>query len=172
MKKQSKKNTYWLLITLLITLTGAVIFILYGHRYDLEILAGISFLMVFAFPMCVQSLYLEYKGSIWYKKLANVLIIIICLIPILSIVHKLSEIYYKYQLEKHPRIAHAEVIDFETTHGKSGTHHYATLYYKIDNLMFRQKVNNDNFYYKVGDRLTLVVSENDPEILRIIEVKR
>jgi hypothetical protein len=86
--------------------------------------------------------------------------------------YELKQGYDEWQLEKNGQNVYAIISRHEETHGKGGTFHYATFLFTFENEIYTQKVRDENSYFEIDDSLLLNISTKNPEIFKIIGVKK
>ena len=165
------KKSYGLWITAPVSVAGAWVFVLYGHRYHLGILGDASLLSSLLLPFSIYYLYLQIQSSGWLYKLLNVVIGLFILLPIVLGLIRLKSYYYKHQLESHPLSVYAKIIGFENTSHRTKKRD-ATFQLLYQQKSYTQKISNDDQHYAIGDSLQLIISSEDPEIFRIVGIKR
>ncbi|MES2133701.1 MAG: hypothetical protein V4506_15230 [Bacteroidota bacterium] len=156
---------------LLFLILGLLLYILYSHRYGIwyRFVFLISGVMILFSLIGFQIKYLEVKGKGRGRRFLNWFISFTIIISAFSGIFFLKTYYDELQLRKHGTITYGTVIGYETG-GRGGYSHYATFEFVFENDNYIQKAWNSNDHYKIGDRLILTISKNDPEIFEVIGV--
>jgi hypothetical protein len=170
-QRRYKNRIIRLLITAGFSLLGIAGFILFGHKYNQEYIGIISLLLIGTFPFYIYLLSYNWKSK---SKFQNIIIILLALSLIIVFILSslwLKSKYHETQLEKYAKVAYGKIIGFDMTTGKGGPKYYAIFEYEFNGKLYHQSISNNDTFWKLDNKLKLLVSEKDPEIFKVIGYK-
>lgn len=158
-------------------LAGNVVYILYSHRYGLlSKLAFIFHVCMFFLAIClfIISYDLRYPlaATRGWRKFAGKTLVFGFVILYLFTQSFCKDSYDAYQIRKHGQKVVGVITEYEAESEKGGTQYYVTFQYTFQGEQFTQRTPYEGHSYAIGDSLNLTISENDPEIVEVVSVKR
>ena len=102
----------------------------------------------------------------------NAFVVLAFFLPTIFGTFALQTIYQYNQLSKFGTTTFGKVIGFETEYKRSGTTHYATLEYNFDNETYNQKIKNNDNSYSINDSVNLLISSKDPELFKLLGIRK
>ncbi|GAA4302714.1 hypothetical protein GCM10023183_14590 [Nibribacter koreensis] len=79
-----------------------------------------------------------------------------------------QDAYESYQLEKYGVSANGEVDLIYLKRGYKSTTETAVIHYYINTKRYVQEVNNEKYHLKIGERIQLRCSSQDPELFTMV----
>lgn len=161
---KSKTKTMWSFILFLILLVCIYIGIFHSHRYfgfDSNLWL---FMIGFFSLLALEEMWIANNGK--WQKLKSFLFILFVGVPIGGFVMLMHSNYVSMQLAKYGVKTTGVVTKLFLRSGRRSSTNYAVFTYKINSKIWTQVIMNEESPLYLGDTLTLICSEKDPEVFK------